>query len=379
MARLARSPLNGDSRRVSRSGLARMAALALLWGSGFLWVKLALRGFSAVQIVFIRLLLAFLVLAPMVLARGLPWPRGRRIWAHLFVVALVSNAVPFVLIGMAEETIGSNVAGVLNATTPIWTLLVAFAAGVDRHVTLPKAAGLTLGFLGAVVLFAPWQAANEIASPGGLAGLTAAACYGFGFVYTGRFLAGRGISPLVLSASQLGAATVQLAVVMPFAGLTPPTWRVDAVASLLILSVLGTGLAFVINFRVIEEDGPTIASTVTYLVPVVAVLLGWLVLGESVTATMLAGIVLILGGVALTRRHPAELAGRRDRHGGRSGVGGERQHPVAVEADLAHRDELALGRPGNLPQPGPDQPAGGVRRDDPPFGSDQHRIVGGAS
>ena len=286
-----------------------MAALALLWGSSFLWIKLALQGFTAVQIVFVRLLLGFLVLTPMVLARGLRWPRDGRIWAHLFVVALVSNAVPFVLISVAEETIGSNVAGLLNATTPIWTLLVAFTAGVDRRVTLPKAAGLTLGFLGAVVLFSPWQAANEIASWGGLASLAAAACYGVGFVYAGRFLAGRGISPLVLSAAQLGAATVLLAVAMPFAGLTAPTWRIDAMASLLILGALGTGLAYVINYRIIEEDGPTIASTVTYLVPVVAVLLGWLVLGEVVTVAMLAGITLILGGVALTRRLPAGRPG----------------------------------------------------------------------
>ncbi|WDZ85391.1 DMT family transporter [Micromonospora cathayae] len=294
-----------DHRAVSRAGLARMAALALLWGSGFLWIKLALRGFNPVQIVFARLLLGFVVLAPLVLSRGLGFPRGWRVWGHLFVAALVANAIPYVLFGIGEQTVGSNVAGVLNATTPLWTLLLAFLVGVDRSVTWRKGAGFALGFLGVVVIFSPWESANEIASWGGLACLAAAASYGVSYVYMGRYLAGRGISPIVLSASQLGAATVLLALAMPFAGLEPPVWRADAVLSLLVLGVLGTGLAYVLNYRIISDEGATAASVVTYLLPIVAVMLGWIVVDEPVTGAILAGVGLVLVGVVLTRRRTA--------------------------------------------------------------------------
>ncbi|BCL14069.1 DMT family transporter [Micromonospora sagamiensis] len=287
---------------LSRAGLVRLAALALLWGSGFLWIKLALRGFNPVQIVFARLLLGFVVLAPLVLSRGLGFPRGWRLWGHLFVAALVANAIPYVLFGVGEQTVGSNVAGVLNATTPLWALLLAFLVGVDRSVTWRKGAGFGLGFLGVVVIFSPWESANEIASWGGLACLAAAASYGVSYVYMGRYLAGRGISPIVLSASQLGAATALLALAMPFAGLEPPVWRVDAVLSLLVLGILGTGVAYVLNYRIISDEGPTAASVVAYLLPIVAVLLGWLVVDEPVTGAILVGVGLVLVGVVLTRR-----------------------------------------------------------------------------
>ncbi|MEV0942450.1 DMT family transporter [Micromonospora wenchangensis] len=296
-----------DRQRVSRAGIARVAGLALLWGSGFLWIKLALRGFNPVQIVFARLLLGFLVLTPIALSRGLRIPRQGRLWGHLFVAALVANAVPYLLFSVAEETIGSSVAGVLNATTPLWTLLLAFLVGVDWAVTVKKAAGFALGFLGVVVIFSPWDSASEIASWGGLACLAAAASYGLGYVYMGRYLTGRGIPPLMLSAAQLGAATVLLVPALPVAGLESPVWRLDAMASLLVLGVLGTGAAYVLNYRIIDDEGPTAASVVTYLLPVVAVVLGWVILREAVTTAMVAGIALVLAGVTLTRRRSTEI------------------------------------------------------------------------
>lgn len=259
------------------------------------------------QIVFARLLLGFLVLTPIALSRGLRFPRHGRLWGHLFVAALVANVVPYLLFSVAEETIGSNVAGVLNATTPLWTLLLAFLVGVDRAVTVKKAAGFALGFLGVVVIFSPWESASEIASWGGLACLAAAASYGLGYVYMGRYLTGRGIPPLMLSAAQLGAATVLLAPALPFAGLESPVWRLDAVASLLVLGVLGTGAAYVLNYRIIDDEGPTAASVVTYLLPVVAVVLGWAFLREAVTTAIVAGIALVLAGVTLTRKRSIEI------------------------------------------------------------------------
>ena len=291
--------------------VVRVVGLALLWGSGFLWIKLALRGFNPVQIVFARLLLGFLVLLPIIHYRKQVFPRDRRTWAHLFAAALVANAIPYVLYGIGERTVGSNAAGVINATTPLWTLALAFAVGVDRSVSVRKVAGFMLGFVGVLVIFAPWRSAGEIASWGGLACLVASISYAVSYLYMGRFLTNRGTDPIVLAASQLAAGSVLLGIAMPVAGLDAPTWRADAVLSLLILGVLGTGLAYVLNYRIISDDGPTVASTVTYLLPVVAVALGWLVLREDATVEIVAGVALVLTGVALTRRKASNLPVRQ--------------------------------------------------------------------
>jgi len=289
---------------MSRGSLVRLVLLALLWGSGFLWIKLALRGFTPVQIVLVRLALGALVLIPVALHRGLRFPADRTTWGHLFVAALVANAIPYTLFGIGEQTVESGVAGVLNATTPLWTALIAFVVGTDRTATWSRGAGLSLGFVGAMVIFTPWKSASEVASWGGLAILAASASYGTSYVYMGKFLTNRGIPPIMLSAIQLTAGTILMTLALPLGGLTVPDLRFDAVVSLLILGVLGTGVAYVLNYRLITDDGPTLASTVTYLLPVVAVVLGFLIVNEQVTASMVLGMLLVLAGVALVQRRP---------------------------------------------------------------------------
>jgi drug/metabolite transporter (DMT)-like permease len=173
--------------------------------------------------------------------------------------------------------------------------------------------GLALGFVGTVLIFTPWESTSEIASWGGLAILAASASYGISYVYMGRFLTNRGIPPIMLSASQLAAGTMLMVLALPLGGLTAPHWRLDAVISLLILGTLGTGVAYVLNYRLISDDGPTLASTTTYLLPVVAVVLGALVVAEPVTVPMVLGMLLVLGGVALTQRYaPRVITRERD-------------------------------------------------------------------
>ncbi|WP_080694175.1 DMT family transporter [Salinispora tropica] len=287
---------------MSRSSLVRLALLALLWGSSFLWIKLALRGFTPMQIVVARLVLGVVVLALIARVRGLRWPRGLGIWAHLFVAALIANAIPYTLFGVAEQTIGSNVAGALNATTPLWAVVIAFLVGTERGVGLRRVGGLILGFAGTVLIFSPWQSSSEIVSWGGVACLIAAASYGVSYVYMGRFLAGRKIPSITLAASQLAAGAVLVAIALPVEGFPSPAWRFDAVGSLLVLGLLGTGAAYVLNYRLIEDEGPTVAATVTYLLPVVAVALGALVVGEAVTWPMVLGTAAVLAGVRLVQR-----------------------------------------------------------------------------
>lgn len=286
------------------AGLLRVAALALIWGSGFLLIKISLRSFTPVELTFARLALGALILTAVLLARRLALPHQRTLWLHLLVAALLGNAVPYTLFGIAERTVDSNLAGAVNATTPLWTLLFATVLGSRRRLGRAQLLGVGLGFAGAVLILAPWRS-DSAPLPGVLACLAASASYGLGYVYMGRHLTGRSLSPLVLSAGQLIAASGLLALALPFGGTLGGSWRPDAVAALLVLGLVGTGLAYVLNYRIIADDGPVLASTVTYLLPVVAVLAGLLVLGEPVTAPLVVGVAVVLLGVGLTRREPA--------------------------------------------------------------------------
>ena len=177
----------------------------------------------------------------------------------------------------------------------------------QRSVTTWQGAGLIVGFGGALLIFSPRASASGVTSAGALECLAASVSYAISYIYMDRYLAQRGMSPVTLSACQLLAAAVMLAIALAASGVSTPHVSAVSVAGVVILGVLGTGVAYVLNYQIITSEGATVASTVTYLLPVVAIVLGVLVLGETVTAMALAGVVLVLAGVALTRRR-AEAA-----------------------------------------------------------------------
>jgi len=293
---------------VKQSALARIALLALIWGSAFLWIKLAIRGFSPVEVTFARLALGTAVLFPIALARHEALPRSARMWAHITVAALFANAVPYLLFAVAEQTVASSTAGIINATTPLWTVLLALAVRHQRTVTTWQAAGLITGFGGALLIFSPWAASSNLASAGGLECLAASVSYAISYIYMDRYVARRGLSPIALSACQLLAASIMLAIALAIVGARAPHLTAVSVTGLAILGIIGTGIAYVLNYQIITREGATIASTVTYLLPVVAIVLGVLVLSENITAMVIAGIALVLAGVALTRHQPEAAA-----------------------------------------------------------------------
>lgn len=276
-----------------------MGLLALFWGSSFLWIKMGLASFTPVQMTFVRLVLGAAVLVALCWGGRNRLPRDRRLWGHLAVAALIGNVIPFTLFGIGEQTVDSGVAGVLNATTPLWVLLIAIVLRSERDLSATKVSGLVLGFLGTLLIFSPWEA--EVARWGALIILVAAICYGISFAYIGRFVSGRGVAPIALSASQILAATGLTALALPFDGFTPVDLRWDAAIAIAVLGIFGTGFAFALNYRLITDEGPTNAATVGYLLPVVSVLLGALFLGENLTPPVIAGMVVVLGGVSLTR------------------------------------------------------------------------------
>jgi len=181
-------------------------------------------------------------------------------------------------------------------------VVLALAVRHQKSVTSWQVAGLIVGFIGAVLIFTPWSTAAGLISAGGLECLAASISYAVSYIYMDKFLARRGIGPVVLSACQLAAASVMLAIALAVTGVRTPHVTAVSVAAIVVLGVIGTGFAYVLNYQIITSEGATIASTVSYLLPVVAIVLGVLVLGESVTVAVLAGIALVLAGVALTRR-----------------------------------------------------------------------------
>ncbi|MFC8954902.1 DMT family transporter [Streptomyces sp. NPDC057101] len=278
----------------------RMGVLALLWGSGFLWIKISLnQGLTPGWITFVRCLLGAAVLVALAHGAGQRLPRDAATWGRLVVAAFFCNALPFLLFSIGEQTVDSGVAGVLNATTPLWSLLIGLALGSERPLRAARTAGLVLGFAGVLLIFAPWSHGSGLTSWGALALLGASASYAVAFAYMARHLTGRGTAPLALSAAQLLTATGLSTPVLAVGGPATVTWT--GILAVVVLGIFATGLTFHLNYRMIADEGPTAAAAVGYLLPVVSVTLGALVLDEPLTARVMAGMAVVLVGVGLTR------------------------------------------------------------------------------
>ncbi|MFE2212083.1 DMT family transporter [Streptomyces canus] len=294
---------------MSPASTLRMAVLALLWGSGFLWIKLALdHGLSPAQITIARCVLGTAVLFLLARAAGQRLPRSRSTWGHLVVAALFCNAIPFALFAIGEQSVDSGVAGVLNATTPLWSLLIGVLLGTDRGLRPLRLTGLALGFAGTALIFAPWHRSGLL-TWGALALLAAAASYAVAFAYMARKLTS-GQAPLAYSAAQLLMATAWTTLSVPVAG--PVDTDLIGLGAVTALGVLGTGVTFYLNYRLIADEGPVTAATVGYLLPVVSVTLGAVLLDERVGLRVLVGMAIVLTGVALTRPKGARGTARQD-------------------------------------------------------------------
>jgi drug/metabolite transporter (DMT)-like permease len=289
--------------RPATRGPALLITLALLWGSNFAWIKISLDSFSPTQVTFGRMLLGALILLAVVAITHDQLPHSRSTWAHLTVAALVANAAPYLLVALGETRVDSSIAGVMNATTPLWTLALVAAIRTAESIRPTQIAGFVLGLTGCIVIFAPWN--NGTLDPlGTLYCLLAAVSYAISYVYMARYLTPKQITPTALAAAQLLAATGWTLLALAAHPGAVPDFAPGPWAALAILGVFGTGLAYIINYALIRNEGPTHASVVTYLVPIVSVALGVAVLSESLTPGLLTGSALVLFGIALSRRTP---------------------------------------------------------------------------
>ncbi len=293
-------------RTVGKMGPAEWGMLVLLsvvWGGAFLFYKLLDNaGLPPFTIVLGRVGGAALVLLPIVVLSGRTMPRSWAIWRALFVLGAFNNLIPFALIILGEKQIDSGLASVFNATTPMFAALIAHLSNRDEKLTPNKIAGVALGIAGVALLMGPGVLRGfNLTSAAQLACVGAAVVYGFGVVYARRF-AKLGVDPLVLSAGQLCAST---ALALPLAlGLEQPWAAVHGLGATTWLAWLGlalpsTALAFVLYFRILAAAGATNAASVTFLVPLSAVLLGTLVLHERLAPSTLAGMLVIFMGLAV--------------------------------------------------------------------------------
>jgi drug/metabolite transporter (DMT)-like permease len=275
--------------------------LAAIWGCSFWWIKLGLEMLAPVQVAFVRLAVGAVALAIVAFLTGARLPRSLSTWRHLLVVALLMNSIPFTLFAVGETHISSILAGIINAMTPLTTLAVILLAFPEEQPTAERIAGLLVGFAGALVVVGIWQGLGTNEWTGILACLGAVTGYGIAFPYVRRHLSGLPESGVGLATGQITCGALALLPLAVAAGPMPGPIAVEPVAAMLGLGALGSGIAFALNYQVVREAGSSTASTVTYLTPLFAVIVGSAFLGETLSWYEPVGGVLIVAGVAIAQ------------------------------------------------------------------------------
>jgi drug/metabolite transporter (DMT)-like permease len=272
--------------------------LSIFWGGSFFFVEIALYDFQPLTIVFFRVVLAALALFCIMHFRGQRLPVSPGIWGAYFVMGALNNAIPFSLIVWGQKYIDSGVASILNATTPIFTVLLAHLLTSDEHLTLRKIFGVLLGFLGVIVMMQPelkegfsWRGLGQAAVLG------AAISYSLAGIFGKRFKA---ISPVVNSAGMLICSSIMM---LPLVLITDSIWllrpSLAGVSAVFAIAIISTAMAYLLYFRILASAGATNVLLVTFLIPVSALLLGVGVLGEVIHFFEYGGMGCIFLGLVL--------------------------------------------------------------------------------
>lgn len=297
-----------------RAWLPSFLLLAVIWGTSFLFIKVGVRELHPLWLTFGRVAAGAVVLLVVLAVTRDRLPRELRLWGHLSVVAALGVVFPFTLFGYGEQRVSSVLAGIWNAATPLVALPLAVLVFRTERMTRRRAAGITVGFLGVLIVLGVWRGVGGVQLTGQLMCFGAAMCYAVAIPYQKKFIAGSSASGVSLAAAQLLVALAQLVVLAPLlAGAPPAPARLSAqvIWCVLALGALGTGLAFVLNFRVIRVAGASTSTSVTYLMPLVATLVGVLILGEALHWNQPVGAAVVLIGVAVSQGALSRLRRRR--------------------------------------------------------------------
>jgi drug/metabolite transporter (DMT)-like permease len=275
-------------------------ALGLMWGSSYLFIKIGVETLPTFTLVAFRLGIGLAFLALVVAVAREQLPREPKMYGHLLVMSVVNIALPFALITTAEQSVDSALAAILNGAVPLFVIVIAALFLHDEPITVNRLVGLAVGYAGVVLLVARSLGASGVESSigGELALLGSTASYGIGAVYARRNV--RGLRPMIPALFQVGFAfvitsVIALVIERPF----EVEWTDRSLFAIVWLGLLGSGVAYLVFFRLLQSWGATRTSLVAYLLPIVGIVAGALVLDEVVDAGVLAGTALIIGGVAL--------------------------------------------------------------------------------
>ncbi len=297
----------------------KFIALVVIWGSSFLLMKVGLDALSAVQISALRIVSGAAVITALLFLGGGRLPTGWRVWGHLVVCGFFLAALPFTLFALSETRISSALAGIGNAATPIATVLATLAILPGERATGRRLVAVGVGFLGVVTIMQPWTSTDRPDLVGFSMALVGGASYGIGWTYNRRFLSGVDLGGLSQPAATLltGLALMVpvvvgwsltrpegLAAIWSYGAPEPGRWVLLPLLSTLLLGLVGTGFAYMLQFDVVRGAGPVIGSTITYLIPVVSVLLGVLVLSERLGSAQLVGFAIVLAAAFVINRKP---------------------------------------------------------------------------
>ena len=314
---------------------AKYLLLALIWGSSFLLMKVGLRTMAPLQISGLRIFAGTATLLGLLALTGGKLPREPRVWGHLVVSGIFLTALPFSLFALGEERVSSALAGIGNATTPVAAVFFALALLPSDRLSPRKLVAVIIGFAGVIVIMQPWESAGRPDLLGFGMTLVAGASYGLGWTYNRRYLATADLGGLSQPTALLAVGSVLMVPVLlvwwlatrgthaaPWSGHLDPAGggALLPVLAILALGIVGTGLAYMLQFDVVRGAGATVSTTVTYLIPVVSVVLGVLVLGEHLAWPQLLGAAIVLAsavviGLPARRRRRPPATGARAKRG----------------------------------------------------------------
>lgn len=289
------------SKSKSQSWLGLYIALGIVWGCSFIFIKLGLEFLTPFGVAFGRCALGALALLVYLKLKGLTLVRDRKMIGHLWVVSLLLNVIPGIFFAWAETEVTSILAGIINAVTPLMTLIAIMVVSRNEKPTRPQVVGLMLGFLGVLTVLGAWQGLGDNPLWAILILLAAVTCYGFSFPYSRRFILPAQLKPEVMAATQVTLGAMTLLPLFLINGIAKSEFLLGPVLAMVALGVFGSGFAYIWNFTIMRDAGSAIASSVTYVTPLVAVLVGFIFLNEKLHWYEPAGAVIVLLGAAIAQ------------------------------------------------------------------------------
>ena len=284
-----------------KSWLPAYLALGVVWGCSFIFIKLGLEFLTPFGVAFGRCALGAITLLIIVKIKKIKLPSDKSTWRKLWILAMLLNVIPGILFAYAEVHVTSVLAGIINATTPLATLIVMLVAFREEKLKIEQIIGLIIGAVGVMVVLGIWQGVGENQLTGVIALLIAVTCYGISFPYTVRNIIPLGLKPEAAATTQLIMAAITLLPFYLFDGISQDYYRPATFLAMLALGILGSGIAYIWNFSIIAAAGSSIASSVTYLTPVVAIIVGWVFLGEALSWYEPVGALLVIIGAAISQ------------------------------------------------------------------------------